>query len=398
MNRIANRRQFCAALAAIATAGHTAWGESTEAVRSEAFGLVERTDRRRILEAAAKYKTLAPATITAFPSPKSPGGPHDYFSQADYFWPDPKNLDGPYINRDGQSNPDNFNGHRKAMIALSIQMPTLTAAWLLTGDRKLGQHACGHLRAWFIAPATRMNPNLEYSQGVHGQSTGRSYGIIDTLHLVEVARAASIVAPGMLSAEEQAALKDWFRSYLAWMKTSQKGVAERDALNNHAMCWALQAAEFARLIGDSQTQDEVHRQYTDVLLPGQLGVDGSFPKELTRTKPYSYSIFNFDVMAALCESLKGVGPDLLTFHLSDGRGLCKAAEFLYPYLKDKSAWPYAKDIEHFDSLPVRSPGLLFSGTACGRQPYLDLWKTMNPDPTDPEIVRNYPIRQPLLWV
>ena len=33
-----------------------------------------------------------------------------------------------------------------------------------------------------------------------------------------------------------------------------------------------------------------------------------------------------------------------------------------------------------------------------KQDYLDLWKTLNPDPTDKEIIRNYPIRQPLLWV
>ena len=85
-------------------------------------------------------------------------------------------------------------------------------------------------------------------------------------------------------------------------------------------------------------------------------------------------------------------------HLADGRGICKAAAFLYPYLKDKDAWPYQKDVEHFDALPVRSPGLLFAGLACGRQQYLRLWKTMDPDPTDAEIIRNYPVRQPLLWV
>ncbi|MGC2162896.1 MAG: alginate lyase family protein [Silvibacterium sp.] len=337
-------------------------------------------------------------TITSFPSDRGPGGLHDYFSQADYFWPNPKNPNGPYINRDGQSNPDNFNGHRKAMIALSIQMPALTAAWLLTKDRRYGQHACDHLRAWFITAATRMNPNLEFSQGVHGASTGRSYGIIDTLHLVEVARAASIVAPSMLSAEENAALAAWFRSYLQWMKTSDKGKKERDALNNHATCWALQASEFARLIGDTETRDQVYQQYIDVLLPNQLGANGSFPQELTRTKPYSYSIFNFDVMATLCQSLNGVGSDALTFQLPDGRGICKAAQFIYPYLKDKSTWPYRKDVEHFGALPVRSPGLLFTGLACHRPLYIALWKTMNPDPTDPEIIRNHPIRQPLLWV
>ena len=394
-----DRRQICKALAAAAvSAGNATWGQAVAIPAADAHRLVERTDRQRILGAASEYLPFPPVTITSFPSDKSPGGPHDFFSQADYFWPDPKNPDGPYINRDGQSNPDNFNDHRKAMIALSIRMPALTAAWMITKDHRYGQRACEHLLAWFVTPATRMNPNLEYSQGVHGVSTGRSYGIIDTLHLVEVARAAGIMAPVMLSVQENSALKDWFRSYLQWLKTSDKGMKERDAFNNHATCWALQASEFARLVGDSETRGQIHRQYTDVLLPGQLGTDGSFPKELARTKPYSYSIFNFDVMAALCQSLKGVGADLFVFRLADGRGICKAAEFLYPYLKDKSQWRYAKDVEHFDALPVRSPGLLFAGLACEQQSYIALWKTMNPDPADPEIIRNYPVRQPLLWV
>jgi Alginate lyase len=366
--------------------------------KDAAYQLVAQTDRERILKASSAYLALKPETITAFPSGRSPGGIHDYFSQADYFWPDPKNPDGPYINQDGQSNPDNFNDHRKAMIALSIQMPALAAAWSLTSDGKYGQHACDHLRAWFVTPATRMNPNLEFSQGVHGVSTGRNYGIIDTLHLVEVARAASIVAPSLLPAEDTAAVKDWFRSYLQWMKTSDKGKQERATLNNHATCWALQAAEFARLIGDGETREEVRQEYIEVLLPNQMGADGSFPKELARTKPYSYSIFNFDVMTTLCQSLKGAGADLLTFQLADGRGICRAAAFLYPYLKDKNIWPYGKDVEHFDALPVRSPGLLFASLACDQQQYVALWKTMDPDPTDREIIRNYPVRQPLLWV
>ncbi len=395
-----HRRTFLKGMGAagFAAVASLAWGLPIRSRQSKAYRLVAETDRQRILKAASSYLSQPPVTITAFPSKRSPGGLHDFFSEADYFWPNPKDPNGPYINRDGQSNPNNFNEHRKAMIALSIEMPVLTSAWLLTGDQRYGQRACDHLRAWFITRATRMNPNLEFAQGVHGVSTGRSYGIIDTLHLAEVARAASFLTPKMLTPKETVTLKDWFRSYLEWMKTSDKGKKERDALNNHAMCWALQAAEFARLINDDVTRQEVHRQYTDVLLPGQLGIDGSFPKELTRTKPYSYSIFNFDMMAGLCQSLQGVGRNLLTFHLADGRGLCKAAEFLYPFLKDKRAWKFRKDVEHFDSLPVRSPGLLFSGISCHRTEYIALWKTLNPDPTDPEIIRNFPIRQPLLWI
>jgi hypothetical protein len=389
-----SRRAFCGQTAACLT--HFAFADALKT--TDGYALVARTDRTRIIAAATRYLDLQPRTITSYPSSRSPGGLHDYFSQADYFWPNPQDPGGKYINRDGQSNPDNFNDHRKAMIALSIQMPALTAAWVLTGDRRYGHLAGEHLRAWFIDADTRMNPNLEYSQGVHGVSTGRSYGIIDTLHLVEVARAASIIDSAVLTSIEQRALQDWFRSYLHWMQTSKKGIAERDTVNNHAICWALQAAEFARLIDDQETREDVRTQYKTLFVPGQMAVDGSFPRELARTKPYSYSIFNFDVMAALCRSLQGDGPSLYSFVLPDGRGICKAAAFLYPYLRDKGMWPYKQDIEHFASLPVRSPGLLFTGLACGHQDYLQLWRELNPDPTDPEIIRNFPIRQPLLWV
>jgi len=364
----------------------------------DAFALVAETDRSRSMRAAAEYLPLETVTVTAFQSPKSPGGAHDFFSLADYFWPDPANPVGPYVNRDGESNPANFNEHRKAMVDLSIRMPALTSAWVLSKDSRYAARAGDHLRAWFVTPETRMNPHLEFAQGVHGVSTGRSWGIIDSLHLVEVARAASVLGPEAMSPDEMDVVKQWFREYLAWMTNSEKGKQERAAHNNHATCWALQASEFARLIGDEVTRDETRQWFVESLVPDQLGEDGSFPHELTRTKPYSYSIFNFDVMAGLAQSLKGSGVDLTVFEMSDGRGLCRAAEFIYPYLKDKASWPYRADVEHFDALPVRSPGLLFAGLACGRQEFIDLWKTLDPDPTDAEIIRNYPIRQPLLWV
>jgi len=394
------RRVFLksAIAASCATAAGVTWGLPHLAAPSKSFKLVAETDRKRIVSAGERYLAQAPSTITAFPTPRSAGGVHDFFSQADYFWPNPADPGGPYINRDGQSNPDNFNEHRKAMIALSVQMPALTAAWLLTRDKRYAQRAADHLRAWFVTPATRMNPNLLYAQAVIGRSTGRNYGIIDTLHLVEVARAASLLGPEAMNATDLAAVKSWFGEYTNWLAESDRGKEERDTKNNHAMCWALQAEEFARLADNNPVREDVYRRFREILLPDQMAANGSFPKELARTKPYSYSIFNFDIMAGLCQSLKGLSPDPLQFKLADGRGLAKAAEFIYPFLKDKSAWKWAKDVEHFDALPVRSPGLLFVGIAAQEQKYLDLWKSLNPDPTDKEVIRNYPIRQPLLWV
>jgi hypothetical protein len=395
-----NRRSFLwmATAAACGSAARVGESQRHEQRESSAFRLVAAVDRERILKAGAAYVAQAPQTITAFRAKKSAGGVHDFYSQADYFWPDPKNPNGPYINRDGQSNPENFDDHRRVMVRLSIEMPALTAAWMLTGESRFAHRACDHLRAWFVDPVTRMNPNLQYAQAVQGASTGRSYGIIDSLHMVEVARAASFVLPTMRNAADREGVKDWFRSYLDWLGTSEPGKTERDAKNNHAVCWALQAAEYARMAGDERARNDVYRRYREVILPDQMALDGSFPRELVRTKPYSYSIFNFDGMAGLCQSLKGLSPDPIAFQLPDGRGLSKAAEFIYPYMKDKSRWKWAKDVEHFDALPVRSPGLLFCGIAFDEGKYIDLWKTLNPDPTDKEIIRNFPIRQPLLWV
>ncbi len=387
-----------AVAAALARSHSLAWADA----HSDDFRMVADVDYHRIVTAARSYLADPPVTITAFPAPHSPGGLHDFYSQADYFWPDPKNPNGPYINHDGKSNPANFDEHRRVMVALSIRMPALTAAWLLTGDKQFARRACDHLRAWFVTPATRMNPNLMYAQAIQGVDTGRSIGIIDTLHLVEVARAASFLGPSpdiaQLGPHDHAAVREWFSSYLDWLTTSDRGHQERDTKNNHATCWALQAAEFARLTGNASVREDVYRRYREILLPNQMAPDGSFPKELARTKPYSYSIFNFDMMTTLCQSLKGLTPDPLTFTLPDGRGICRGTAFIYPYLKNKSAWKWAKDVEHFDALPVRSPGLLFAGLACRQSDYVALWKTLNPDPADKEIIRNYPIRQPLLWV
>jgi len=142
------RRAFCCQTTAFLT--HFAFAGAPSA--SDGYALVARTDRTRIIAAATRYLDLQPRTITSYPSSRSPCGLHDYFSQADYFWPNPQDPNGKYINRDGQSNPENFNDHRKAMVALSIQMPALTAAWVLTGDRRYA-HLAGDCSTRSFVPA-----------------------------------------------------------------------------------------------------------------------------------------------------------------------------------------------------------------------------------------------------
>ncbi len=392
-----SRREFCV-LAGCAL-GEAATPSSFRGLSASPLIDVAGIDRARVLRAAAAYLKEKPVTITSASSPRSTGGKHGYFSEGDYWWPDPKNPDGLYIRRDGMSNPSNFVAHRETLIRLSVQMPALAAAWLLTHDKKYADHAAAHLRAWFIDPETLMHPNLQYAQAIHGITTGRGTGIIDTIHLVEVARATTVLADGgVLEDETYAGVRKWFAEYVLWMTTSKNGIEEREAKNNHGTCWVFQVAEFARLTRNSDLLKYATDRYKTVLLPTQMKIDGSFPLELARTKPYSYSLFNLDVMTTLCRILSSAEDDVLKYELPDGRGMRKAVAFMYPYIKNKGSWPFPHDVEYFDDLPVRQPNLLFGGLAFSQPEYLSLWKTLNPDPKVPEIIRNFPIRQPVLWV
>ena len=355
-------------------------------------------DRARVLKAADQYLSEQPITITASHSPRSAGGLHDFFSEADYWWPDPKDPNGPYLQRDGMSNPDNFVEHRRALMRLSVQMPALVAAWKLTHEERYAKHAALHLRAWFLDESTRMNPNLPYAQAIHGRFTGRGTGIIDTIHLVEVARAIEVLEKSKaLSATEIKGLKQWFTNYLQWLTTSRNGIEEREAKNNHGTCWVMQVAAFAHLTEDQKLLDYCRDRFKTVLLPNQLAADGSFPQELRRTKPYGYSLFNLEAMAAVCQILSTPQDNLWTFQLSDGRNMARAMEYVAPYIRDKKRWPLKPDVMYDTEWPMRQISLLFAGLALNRPDYLELWKQLPADSNVEEVIRNFFIRQPVLW-
>ncbi len=324
-------------------------------------------DRARVVTSANAYLNEQPITITAAHSARSAGGIHDFFSEGDYWWPDPEHPGGPYIQRDGMSNPENFVEHRRYLMRLSVQVPALAAAWKLTGDSRYASHAGRHLRAWFMDPKTRMNPSLEYSQAIHGRFTGRGTGdYLSTIHLVEVARAAEVLP---LSKADRQGITRWFAEYTTWMTTHRYGLDERDAKNNHGTCWVMQVAAFAHLTGDQQMLAYCRARFKTVLVPDQMAADGRFPLEMQRTKPYGYSLFNLEAMGAIAQILSTKDDDLWNFESPDGRGLRRAVEFLYPFIRDKGTWPLKPDVMYFDNWPMRQSTLLFAALAFDRAEY-----------------------------
>src|SRR5262249_1699435 len=157
---------------------------------------------------------------------------------------------------------------------------------------------------------------LQYAQAIKGRATGRGIGIIDTIHLVEVARAVTTIANARaLTAQELEGLKKWFADYLHWMTTHAYGKEERDAKKNHGSCWVMQVAEFARFTGNQELITYCRTRFKTVLLPNQMAADGSFPLELKRTKPYGYTLFNLDAMATICQILSTPEDNLWTYEL-----------------------------------------------------------------------------------
>ncbi|RGM47412.1 MULTISPECIES: alginate lyase family protein [Bacteroides] len=360
---------------------------------------VEDVLKRGILERATLNIQEEPVTITSFIAERSAGDVHDFYSEGDYWWPDSLNLDGPYIRRDGETNPDNFVAHRHAMIRFSSIVGNLTSAYLLTKDKKYVEAVMKHVRAWFINEETLMRPSLQYAQAIKGIATGRGIGIIDTVHLMEVAQSLlQLEKAGVLSEEDINGSKKWFSDYLKWMSTHPYGIDEMNAKNNHGTCWVMQAAVFARYVDNKDMIRFCSDRYKEVLLPNQMAEDGSFPRETARTKPYGYSLFNLDAMATICQTLSTTTDNLWIFSVDNTKNMLKGIDFIFPYVVDKTSWPFVHDVMYWDEWPVAHPFLIFGALQTGNKEWLSAWSELEHFPETDEVIRNLPVRNPLLWI
>ena len=272
------------------------------------------------------------------------GDRHDYLSQAPYFWRNPATADGlPYVRRDGERNPeiDAIADHR-ALDGLEGAVETLALASYVSGDGRYARKAADLLRAWFVDPATRMNPNLQYAQFVPGVNTGRGIGLIETRGLTRVVDAVQLLAGSPAwSGADDGAIKTWFSTFLEWMQRSTNGRAEAGALNNHGTYYDLQVASYALFLG----RDALARDVIDAVRAKRIAIqidpDGRQPLELARTRAWTYSVGNLDGLTRLAVLGDHVGVDLWHYRTADGRSLRAALLLLTRYASgSRDAWPY----------------------------------------------------------
>jgi alpha-glucosidase (family GH31 glycosyl hydrolase) len=355
--------------------------------------------KNQILKDAAWAMRQKPVTVTAASSVRSVGGKHDFFSEGDYWWPNPASADSPYIQKDGITNPDNFVAHRHAMIRFSRIMGALASAYKITGDEKYVRQAVAHCNAWFIDSATVMHPHLLYAQAIKGRFTGRGIGIIDAIQLMEVVQGLTVMQNAKsMDAKILSGTKKWFEQFLQWLTTHQYGKDEMNAANNHGTCWVMQVAAFSKFTGNEELMKFCRERYKHVLLPNQIAADGSFPQELRRTKPYGYSIFNLDAMTTICQLLSTPQDNLWNYTTADGISIKKGIEYLYPFIADKNKWPHKPDVMYWDNWPVAQPFLIFGAIAYNNTTWFEIWKKLDHAPTVEEVIRNLPVRNPLIWI
>ncbi|MDQ3440832.1 MAG: alginate lyase family protein [Planctomycetota bacterium] len=320
-------------------------GEDLAAAKARAAkpdeGLKDALDEIR--ERADKALELKLVTVMDKSFTPSSGDKHDYMSLSPYWWPDKSKPDGkPYLRKDGEFNPDRAKYDLPHMEAQADAAEVLAMHYYFTGDEKYAKRSAEIMRAWFIAPATRMNPNCRYAQFIPGvEEENRAAGVIETNRLRDVVDADGLLAGSQhWSADDSKQLKAWFKEFLTYLIESEQGKKEQAAPNNHGTFWGVQAATYALYLDDTELAKKIIQKHGPGRIAKQIEPDGRQPEELERTKAFDYSRYNILAHEDLAMLGERVGVNVWAYQTDDGRSLRKAIDWMLPFMTGDAKWQY----------------------------------------------------------
>ena len=331
-------------------------------------------------EAEKAMKTLPLSVMDKKPTPPS-GDKHDYMSMARYYWPNPATPNHmPYVRRDGYDNPeiktisdhDNLAHMTKASRALAL-------GYYLTGDERYAEHAILLLRAWFLAPATAMHPNLNFAQYKAGLNTGEAFGILDARSLPLAIDAVGLLAGSKSwTAVDDTGIRRWFADYYTWLTNSAAGKHESAAHNNHGSWFQEQAAPIAVYLDRTEDARRMAERVREQRIPNQIDAQGMQKYEMARTKSFSYSAFNLEALTLFAATVAPLGVDLYKPVTPGAPGILTAIDALMPY-DSKHPWPHEQVVAGLES--SLCPALVFAGAYTHDAKYIDAQKRFRCKPT-----------------
>ncbi len=312
-------------------------------------------------------KTELTSVVQKTQTPPS-GDKHDYLSLAPYFWPDSTKADGlPWMRKDGQVNPltrgKNVDEPSKDVMITSAK--NLAYAFYFSDNKKYAARAVEVLQTWFVNADTKMNPNLNFGQGIPGVNTGRGFGIIEFTGILDIITAIEMLRLGnALYEKTDKALTKWLSDYVNWMQTSKIGLEEKATTNNHGTWYDTQVTAillFLKRDAEAKVILEAFKKRID----HQIEADGKQPEELARTKSLSYSTMNLTAFSNIAFLGKTVNVDLWNYTSPKGGSIKKAYDFLQPYAMGAKAWEYpqlgghlAEDIERLKGLFIKMASMM----------------------------------------
>ena len=328
-----------------------------------------------ISDADKAMKTEPMSVMDKKQTPPS-GDKHDWYTQAGYWWPDPKNPTGPYIRRDGVKNPDKGDFTDEEYFHRTVKTAnTLGLAYFLTGDEKYAAHAALLLRTWFLTPATAMNPNLNYAQFVPNKNNGRPAGIVSFRELPQAIDAVGYLAGSSnWTAADDAAMKHWCSEFHKWLTTSPSGVEESTKPNNHGSWYQVQAVSLALYLGKTDDAIKILNRVLDQRIPNQIDAQGMQKYEMERTKSFSYSAMNLHALLVLATFAEPLGLDLYQPSKPGAPGILTAVVALLPF-DPQHPWPHEQiEKNREDSI---CPALFYAAGHTKDAKYIDAEKRFN---------------------
>ncbi len=167
-----------------------------------------------------------------------------------------------------------------------------------------------------------MNPDFRFAQVRLGHAPeGTAAGMIEIRNLVALLDAIRLLGSSpALTPSASAGLSAWLSAFAGWLRDSPQGKAARHMQNNIGTFYealvlaiAIHSADFTEIA------KSLRRARARIIV--QFAEDGSQPRELSRTRPAHYCLFNLCGWATIITLASRVGDDLWRWRSGKGRSL-----------------------------------------------------------------------------